>query len=155
MQEIAENVGVSRQTIRRLAEDYGITLRPKGRRRTFTIDPDWLHEQYVVKHRTLPDLAQEAGTSEATLARWAPTHHIPLRGRRGPSHQASLLAAETADAAPTLLHLAGTAAMDGNGFADSPKYRPTRPSEPPLRHWASDRPRSQPRSTASSESPWV
>jgi DNA-binding Xre family transcriptional regulator len=103
LHEIAERVGVSRQTIRRLAEDYGIELRPTGRRSGFAVDRGWLYEQYVVKRRTLPDLAREAGMSTSNLARWAKTHRIPLRGRGGPSHQANLRAAETAAAAPTLL----------------------------------------------------
>jgi DNA-binding Xre family transcriptional regulator len=103
LHEIAERVGVSRQTISRLAEDYDITLRATGRPATFAVDQDWLYEQYVVQRRTLPDLAREAGMSTSNLARWAKTHRIPLRGRGGPSHQANLRAAEIGAAAPTLL----------------------------------------------------
>ena len=88
LHDIAATVGVSRQTIARLAVDYGLPLRQPGRHARTTIDRDWLYDQYVNKHRALPDIAKEAGMSTANIARWAKRHAIPLRGRGGGSHRA-------------------------------------------------------------------
>jgi hypothetical protein len=95
LRTIAESVGVSRQTIRRLACDYDLPLREPGLQARTTIDRDWLYDQYVNKRRALPDIAQEAGMSTANMARWAKTHAIPMRGRGGGSHS-STVAAERA-----------------------------------------------------------
>ncbi|WP_232661237.1 TniQ family protein [Pseudonocardia sp. TRM90224] len=112
LREIAERVGVSRQTISRLAVEYDITLRPAARP-NLGIDPHWLYEQYVVERRTLPDLARESGASASTLARWARTHGIPIRGRGGPSHHTNLRAIATAATAPALLR---PALVDAHGW---------------------------------------
>ena len=88
LNDIAATVGVSRQTIARLAADYGLPLRQPGRHARTTIDRDWLYDQYVNKHRALPDIAKEAGMSTANIARWAKRYAIPLRGRGGGSHRA-------------------------------------------------------------------
>ena len=88
LHDIAATVGVSRQTIARLAVDYGLPLRQPGRHARTTIDRDWLYDQYVNKHRALPDIAKEAGMSTANIARWAKRYAIPLRGRGGGSHRA-------------------------------------------------------------------
>lgn len=50
----------------------------------------WHIEQYVVRRRTLPDLARETGMSTANMARWAHIHKIPLRPRGGGSHKTAL-----------------------------------------------------------------
>ncbi len=79
LRDIAATVGVSRQTIGRLATEYGITLRQAHRRPIYDIDPTWLYEQYVTNHRSLVDIAGECGMSVANMARWAKVHNIPVR----------------------------------------------------------------------------
>ncbi|MEV6314196.1 TniQ family protein [Streptomyces sp. NPDC051776] len=92
LQKIADLTGFSRQTLTRLAREYGIALRdgPKDYKRRGTIDRDWLIEQYVHCRRTLPDLAREKGMSVANMNRWAHHHRIPLRPRGGASHDTAL-----------------------------------------------------------------
>lgn len=85
---IAEDVGVSRQTVARLATEYGIPVR-RGRggiRNRNGVDRDWFFEQYVTRGRTLPELAAEKGISPTTMARWAHRLDIPLRPRGEASH---------------------------------------------------------------------
>ncbi len=103
LKNIAETVGVSRQIIARLAHDYDVPLRKPARAARMTIDRDWLYDQYINKRRALPDIAQEAGMSTANMARWAQTHAIPMRGRGGCSHSATLQAESVAATAPELL----------------------------------------------------
>lgn len=103
LSDIAESVGVSRQVIGRIARDYDLALREPGLKVRTTIERDWLHDQYVIKRRTLPDLAKETGMSTANMARWAKTHGVPLRARGGPSHGSALGAADDAANAPELL----------------------------------------------------
>ncbi|MGV0736063.1 TniQ family protein [Mycobacterium syngnathidarum] len=86
LRDIAENVGVSRQIIARLAHDYDLPLRGPGLQPRTTIEREWLYDQYVNKRRALPEIAKEAGMSTANMARWAKTHAIPMRGRGGGSH---------------------------------------------------------------------
>jgi hypothetical protein len=92
--DIAKQTGFSRQTLTRLAAEYGIALRegPQDYKRKGLIDRDWLFEQYVGRRRTLPDLARERNMSTANMARWAHFHQIPLRPRGGASHDSSLRA---------------------------------------------------------------
>jgi hypothetical protein len=96
--DIAKETGFSRKTLGRLAAEYGITLRegPQDYKRRGVIDRDWLHEQYVVRGRTLPDLAREKNMSTANMARWARFHEIPLRPRGGGSHDSFLRTADQA-----------------------------------------------------------
>jgi DNA-binding transcriptional LysR family regulator len=54
------------------------------------VEPTWLRHQYVVKRRTLPDIATELHTSPTALARVARELGVPLRGRGGASHAAAL-----------------------------------------------------------------
>lgn len=86
--DIAKQTGFSRQTLTRLAAEYGIMLRegPQDYKRKGAIDRDWLYEQYVNRERTLPDLAREKNISTANMSRWAHLHQIPLRPRGGASH---------------------------------------------------------------------
>lgn len=79
LRDIAATVGVSRQTITRIAREYGIALREAHRQPIYDIDPTWLYEQYVTYHRSLDDLAGEFGMSVANMARWAKVHDIPVR----------------------------------------------------------------------------
>ena len=90
--DIAKQTGFSRQTLTRLATEYGIALHegPQDYKRKGVIDRDWLFEQYVVRGRTLPDLAREKNMSTANMARWAHLHQIPLRPRGGASHDSFL-----------------------------------------------------------------
>ncbi|MGL6236435.1 MAG: hypothetical protein ACRC20_13940 [Segniliparus sp.] len=90
LRQIARSAGVSRQVTTRLARDCGIPLNPPGRRSQITVDRGWLHEQYVQRRRTLPEIAAEIGTSTSSVARWAKKHSIPLRPRGGASHQRAL-----------------------------------------------------------------
>ena len=90
--DIAKQAGFSRQTLTRLAAEYGIALRegPRDYKRKGVIDRGWLLEQYVSCGRTLPDLAREKNMSTANMARWAHFHQIPLRPRGGASHDSFL-----------------------------------------------------------------
>lgn len=90
--EIAGQTGFSRQTLARLAGEYGIPLREglQDYKRKGVIDRDWLFEQYVERGRTLPDLAREKNMSTANMARWAHFHEIPLRPRGGGSRNSAL-----------------------------------------------------------------
>lgn len=103
LRDIAATAGVSRQIIARLARDYDLPLREPGLQTRTRIDRDWLYDQYVNKRRALPDIAKEAGMSTANIARWAKTHAIPMRGRGGHSHSATLAAENAAATAPELL----------------------------------------------------
>jgi len=91
LREIGRSVGASRQTISRLARDYGITLRKAPYPRT-VIDRAWLYEQYVTHRRSLKELADETGMSNSNMTRWAHIHNIPLRihGEVAAGHSANL-----------------------------------------------------------------
>ena len=95
--EIADQIGVSRGTVARLAEEYGVAVRQPGLSAKNPIDRDWLHEQYVVQRRTLPDLAREASVSTMTMNRWAHVHGIPLRSRGTGGHRQYLQREYTQD----------------------------------------------------------
>ncbi|WP_370070097.1 hypothetical protein [Mycobacterium sp. MAA66] len=88
---IGEAAGVSRQTITRLARHYGMPTRAPGRPVQHRISHEWLYTQYIVKNRTMRDIADELDTSPPTLARWAKNYGIPLRPRGGGSHKSALL----------------------------------------------------------------
>jgi hypothetical protein len=107
---IAELTGISRRVLTSLAHEYGIPLRdgPQDYTRRGTIERDWLHEQYVVRRRTLTDLARERGMSRANMERWAHRHHIPIRTRGGASHNSALRLAEQAARTPAILRKALT-----------------------------------------------
>jgi hypothetical protein len=92
--------GFSRQTLIRLAAEYGIALRegPQDSKRKGVIDRDWLFEQYVDRGRTRRHSATKSsrpfsdpaskspGQPAASLTRSGPT-------RRDPHRQATLLSA--------------------------------------------------------------
>lgn len=122
LRDIGTSIGVSRQTITRLARDYGIPLRELGRSTTYDIDGDWLHEQYVDKRRSLEDIAAECGMSVANMARWAKVHNIPVRrlSRFDPQDL------EADDRIPAMLHaaLAGVGGWERlQRFAEAAPYR--------------------------------
>ncbi|WP_231976000.1 helix-turn-helix domain-containing protein [Streptomyces sp. 3214.6] len=110
LQQIADLTGFSRKVLTELAREYGIPLRdgPQDYRPRGTVEREWLVEQYVVRRRTLPDLAREMGMSTANMARWAHAHNIPLRPRGGGSHNAAFRTADQATAAPVVLREALT-----------------------------------------------
>ena len=101
--DIAERTGFSRQTLTRLAAEYGIELRkgPQDYKRKGVIDRDWLFDQYVSHGRTLPGLAREKNMSTANMARWAHLYQIPLRPRGGASHDSFLRNTAQAAGLPT------------------------------------------------------
>ncbi|MEV0028969.1 TniQ family protein [Nocardia sp. NPDC050793] len=103
IKKIADAMGVSKQTITRLAAHYEVVLDPELRRDQHGINRDWLYEQYVTRRRALPDIARECGISTANLARWAKVHDIPMRPRGGPSQTANLNAAIAAESAADVL----------------------------------------------------
>ncbi|MFF2861778.1 TniQ family protein [Streptomyces rubiginosohelvolus] len=113
LQQIAEHTGFSRQTLSALAREYGIPIRdgPQDYKRRGTIERAWLIEQYVVRRRTLPDLARETGMSTANMARWAHIHKIPLRPRGGGSHKTALKVTSQTASTPAILRKALTSAF--------------------------------------------
>ncbi|MFF7192517.1 TniQ family protein [Streptomyces sp. NPDC008079] len=110
LQQIGKLTGFSRRVLAELAREYAIPLRagPQDYRRRGTVDREWLTEQYVVRCRTLPDLAREAGMSTGNMARWAHTYDVPLRPRGGGSHDAALRVTEMTTETPALLQKALT-----------------------------------------------
>lgn len=90
LRDIATGAGMSRQAVTRLARDYGLEIRKPHLPQRTAVDRTWLHEQYLIKRRTLPDIARELGMSSTNLARWAKKYDIPLRSRGGSSHSAAL-----------------------------------------------------------------
>jgi hypothetical protein len=83
LREIGDQIGVSRQTAGRPALDYQIAMRRPARQPRTVIGRDWLHEQYVMRCRTLADLAREAKISATSMARWAKAYEIQVRPRGG------------------------------------------------------------------------
>jgi hypothetical protein len=90
---IAARYNVLRGTLRAKLLAHNIPI-PENHRPRHNIDRDWLHEQYVTKQRTMPEIAAETGASPATIARLIQEHAIPTRGRGTPSHQQSLTAGD-------------------------------------------------------------
>lgn len=84
---IAKRYEVADSVIVNLAHEYGIPLPPAAARTPGpVIDREWLWEQYVVRQRTLDDLARETGISKSHMRRWAQTHDIPLRAAGRPAN---------------------------------------------------------------------
>lgn len=103
LREIAASVGVSKQTVARLAADYQLPLREPGRATQYIYDRDWLYEQYINQSRPLPAIAMEAGVSTGTVARWARAEAIPMRGRGGHSRDDARAAPSASIDAPELI----------------------------------------------------
>ncbi|BBY58384.1 hypothetical protein MSAR_15200 [Mycolicibacterium sarraceniae] len=80
--EIGARFGMSRTSVRRSANQYGVTLRSQE----VSIDFQWLHQNYVVARRTQTDLCAELGISWPTLRKWLARYdillHQPARSRR-------------------------------------------------------------------------
>lgn len=100
LRDIAALYGTSRQTVTRLAQRYQIELLPPGRRRRhLEVERAWIYTEYVVKQRSLPELAADKAMSTTSMSRWARFHGIACRSPGGPSHRAyrpERLAAHTA-----------------------------------------------------------
>lgn len=79
LKTIGATLGVSRQTVTRLARDYGVTVRAAHRGKTFDVDKDWLYEQHITCRRSLNQIAAELGMSPANMTRWARKLSIPVR----------------------------------------------------------------------------
>ncbi|GAA3246219.1 hypothetical protein GCM10010469_01990 [Streptomyces labedae] len=87
--EIAEQTGLDRKHISRLADEYGLPRHGTRPRRADgtpgpaeLLDRDWLHTQYVDRHRSFKDIGQDLGVAPGTVARWARSHHIPRQSVR-------------------------------------------------------------------------
>ena len=93
LRDIAHRHDVGRQTVRDELVAHGIPIPPKNPP-AHRIERDWLHEQYVIKQRTMPDIAAETGASAGTIWRLIHEYEIPARGRGAPSHQQSLTAGD-------------------------------------------------------------
>jgi hypothetical protein len=87
---LSHQLGTGRKLISGLLAEYGIPRRSGPARPPVDIDRNWLHQQYVLSRRTLPDIAAELGISTAYMTRRAKNLGIPLRGRGTPSHARSL-----------------------------------------------------------------
>jgi len=87
---LAAEFGVGRNYLADRLRREGIPVPPSRRRPVHLVDPQWLRVEYLVRRRTLPDIAAEVGTTAPNIARIARMNNIPLRGRGGRSHAASL-----------------------------------------------------------------
>jgi len=102
LRTIATEQGVPRRLLSELIREGG-HVPPTGRPVTFSISYDWLHEQYVRRGRTLPDIAAELGSSPANIARHAHQLGVPLRARGGGSHAVAQRATRAARRGPSIL----------------------------------------------------
>jgi hypothetical protein len=75
---IAARIGVRCDAISKLARQYGIEVRDPSKHRRPVIDPDWIYREYVVKQRTMGDLAREVGVDVSTMCRRARQHGIEV-----------------------------------------------------------------------------
>lgn len=87
--QVAEHFGVDRKTVQARAKKYGISLK-RGRWGTWTIDAEWLRNQYEARGRTLPDIAAEIGCTPTHLGRVAHEVGIVVRPRGGASHASAV-----------------------------------------------------------------
>ncbi len=94
LRALAARYDVARDTMRKELVAHNIPIPPHGGRSRYHLEAGWLRQQYLVKQRTMPDIAAETGATPATIARLIQKHGIPARGRGAPSHQASLTAGD-------------------------------------------------------------
>jgi hypothetical protein len=87
MQQIADDSGIRRHVISEIAGEIGYSLSPGQRR--IVLDEQWLREQYLVKRRPFPDIANECGISDMTVIRCANEYGIPSRSSGVASHPRS------------------------------------------------------------------
>ncbi|QEN12936.1 LysR family transcriptional regulator [Mycolicibacterium sp. ELW1] len=81
LRTIGAIVGVSDSTVKRLARDYGLTLRKPGGKASHSVDPNWLYTEYITKHRSMNDISHELHMGPVTLTTLATKHGIPVRTR--------------------------------------------------------------------------
>ncbi|MGY1947659.1 helix-turn-helix domain-containing protein [Nocardia asiatica] len=103
VEDIATSIGSRPRILAELAGEYGITLRKTGRRVHAVPDRDWLFKQYIVRQRTVGELADEVGVSSPHMSRLANKYRIPIRARGG-TQQAPVIDAAAAAVTPTVLH---------------------------------------------------
>lgn len=102
--EIARRLGISSPTVGRLLTEYDIPEVRYNESNSLVMsklrDKDWLIEQHSVQKRKLKDLADEIGSSPATLSRWLQFHGIIANERNSydrPNAQASKPCLEIAE----------------------------------------------------------
>ncbi|MCC8340470.1 hypothetical protein LMJ38_31675 [Streptomyces sp. R1] len=79
---IERETGINRKALAALADEYGIarrTHRPRG-----SLDREWLHQQYVVRRRTLEDIGRETGMSGSAVGARARAYGIATQNNRQP-----------------------------------------------------------------------
>jgi transposase-like protein len=78
--DIAEECGVTHQTISTWLDKHGIETRFSGELTDERLaDADWLREQYVDRERSAADIAEECGCHNSTIRRWLDKHGIETR----------------------------------------------------------------------------
>jgi AraC-like DNA-binding protein len=75
---IAAQFGVHHRAVSTLAREYNLETRGARPNPRLTIDPGWFQCEYVEKHRTLTDIANEIGASISAVSRFATRHGIPV-----------------------------------------------------------------------------
>ncbi|MBX7133429.1 MAG: TniQ family protein [Fimbriimonadaceae bacterium] len=103
LREIAASAGVCKHTLRKIASEYGLKLRPPIPAARQVVERDWLYDEYVNKFRTIADIAEGIGMNPSTLMDWAKKHDIPRRGHGIDQRKAVLAARAAASAAPRIL----------------------------------------------------
>ncbi|OBI68102.1 hypothetical protein A5664_11715 [Mycolicibacterium fortuitum] len=79
LRSIGAIVGVSGKTVGKLARDYGLAVRRPGEKFHRSVDPGWLHTEYIIKQRSMANISHELHMSPAALTAIASQHGIPLR----------------------------------------------------------------------------
>lgn len=77
LREISETFGYSRGVIRRLCKMEGVSVNHPGRQYSRDIDPSWFRHEYLVKQRSISDIADEMKVSPNTIHRQAVAFGIP------------------------------------------------------------------------------
>lgn len=100
---LARHHDMSRQTLTRIAATLGVSTQPQVGTRLPGRTRGWVERHYVREHRTLTEVAQLAGVSATTVARWLRFYNITARPRGAPSHRSVAAARRAVVAQPTLL----------------------------------------------------
>ncbi|MEU7448845.1 TniQ family protein [Streptomyces diastaticus] len=85
LHKLRDITGASDTVLKQALISAGIEIRRQGHRPgyPYRIDRDWLYEQYVVRHRTFTDIADEIGVVSTTVLNIARKHKIPIRSAVG------------------------------------------------------------------------
>ncbi|OIK04730.1 TniQ family protein [Streptomyces monashensis] len=80
---VSKITGASVEVLKQALTRAGLALRRRGERPNHNhhIDPDWLLEQYAVKHRSFADIAEEIGAAAITVRNIARRAGIASKGR--------------------------------------------------------------------------